>query len=103
MNVGTTLTQTRATATGAGAVELPATNHDDSISVTAFANYYTVPTVPRLGVLASVTALSSVPFSPPPAEEIEASQSDSRWQRYVSERIEEMRSGNDDYSELPRP
>jgi hypothetical protein len=104
VNVGTTLTQTLATATIAGVIALPATNRDFSVPVTAFANFYTVPTTPQPDdVFSSITALSSVPLSPSPAQEIEVSQSDSRWQRYVSERIEEIRSGSDDYSELPRP
>jgi hypothetical protein len=104
VNVGTTLTQTLATATVAGSIVLPATNQQSFPAVTAFANYYIVPAESHLGdVLASATAPYTFPLSSGFDQDVEASRSDSRWQRYVSERIEEIRSGRDDYSELPRP
>jgi hypothetical protein len=104
VSVGSSITQTIATATLVGALAVPGTNLQARPPIDAFSAYYTPPVkVNPAGILANVTAPSSMLLDMPRLEDVEVSRSDSRWQGYVSQRIEELRAAADYVPEFPRP
>ena len=100
------LTQTVATAALAGAVVLGGTNLQAQGPVDAFSSQYTYTTEYQLAtsdMLATTTGTTSAPARMQHYSELELLKSDSRWHKYVSERMQELKDGEDDFSELPRP
>lgn len=87
MSDGSSFTQTIATATLAGVVALAGTNMQTRDPFDAFALHYASSYKQDMGDL----LINSVPTRTTRFADIEVSRSDSRWQKYVHERIEELR------------
>ena len=104
MSSASTLTQTAATVALAGAVALAGTNLQAQGPVDAFKQHYIAvsETIPN-SIATGVTSTVSIPTRVPNVPDLNTTRSDSRWQKYVHQRIEEMRNGEDDFTELPQP
>jgi len=99
-----TFTQTVATAALAGAVVLGGTNLQAQGPVDAFKLQYTSEYKSGTNdILATLTGAISIPISSPSISDLEKLKSDSRWHKYVYERIQELQNGEDDFTELPQP
>jgi hypothetical protein len=98
------LTQTVATAALAGAAVLGGTNLQAQGPVDAFKLQYTSEYKSSTSdILAAITGAVSVPTRAQNFPALEIVKSDSRWHKYVSERINELQHGEDDFSELSQP
>jgi hypothetical protein len=98
------LTQTVATAALAGVVALAGTNLEAQGPVDAFKQHYTTRNESISDdVLANIAGMVSIPTRVSRFPDLDRTRSDSRWQKYVYQRILELRNGEDDFTELPRP
>jgi hypothetical protein len=99
-----TLTQTIASAAIVGAIAVAGTNLQPQGPVDAFKSHYTAEHPAGLtGVIANATGTVSIQTHIANFPDVQAWRSDSRWQKYVHQRMQEMRSGDDDFTELPQP
>jgi hypothetical protein len=97
-------TQTVATVALAGTAILGGTNLQAQGPVDAFKLQFTTDfRSSTSAILATLTGAVSIPISPQNASDLEKLKSDSRWHKYVYERIQELQNGEDDFSELPQP
>jgi hypothetical protein len=98
------LTQTVATAALVGVVILGGTNLQAQGPVDAFKLQYTseYPSAAN-DILATLTGAISIPIESQSTPGLERLTSDSRWHKYVYRRIQELKNGEDDFSELPQP
>jgi hypothetical protein len=102
-NAGSSLTQALGVVALSGVITLSATNVYRIQPVDAYAQYFTYPASQQADdVFSAATSDISSPI-PKIHDEITLTKSDSRWHRYVAQRLEALRKGEGDFTGLRPP
>lgn len=100
---GSSLTQALGAVALSGVITLSSTNVYRIQAVDAYAGYYTYPISQQADDIFAAATSDIYNATPNILEEITLTKSDSRWHKYVAQRLEALRKGEGDFTGLRRP